>query len=357
MTEPTEAGKSERNRRLISAGAAAVAAWTLRRRRSMAYPLAALAAKQLRDAFAGGSTAPAPAGVAASEQERQAVVDGIPMRWEEHGDPDGMPVVFVHGIPTSPRLWRHVIPRLTGSDTRCLAWEMVGFGWSMQAGLGRDVSVAAQTRYLRAWLRHLGIERAVFVGHDLGGGVLQRLLVHEPDLAAGLVLTDCIAYDNWPVPPVKLMQGMTGALESMPAALLKPIFSVLVAKLSHDNAARGRESADLHWQPYARDIGPRAMAHQIRSLDARHTLEIAHRLPRLKVPTRVVWAEVDPLGMAAGEQLARDLEAPLRQIPGGRHFTPEDHPDLIAEAVQELLSSVKLTERRRVGGEELPPPM
>jgi pimeloyl-ACP methyl ester carboxylesterase len=357
MSERTEAGKSDRKRRLMYAGAAAVAAWSLRRRWSLAYPLAALAAKQLRESFASGSSMPAPAGAAAPEQERRAVVEGIPMRWEEHGDPEGLPVIFVHGIPTQPRLWRYVIPRLAKPDTRCLAWEMVGFGWSMEAGLERDVSVASQAGYLRAWLRHLGIERALFVGHDLGGGVVQRLVVHEPQLCAGLVLTDCIAYDNWPVPPVQAMQAMSGALEQLPAALLKPIFSAGVGKLSHDNEARGRESAALHWGPYARDIGPRALAHQIRSLDARHTLEIAHRLPQLRVPARVVWAEVDPLGMASGEQLARDLRAPLRQIPGGRHFTPEDHPDLIAEAVQELLASVQVTERRHAGGEELPPPM
>ncbi len=36
--------------------------------------------------------------------------DGVRMRWEETGE--GPPVVFVHGIPTSPRLWRHVVPKV-----------------------------------------------------------------------------------------------------------------------------------------------------------------------------------------------------------------------------------------------------
>src|SRR5215204_7542879 len=33
-------------------------------------------------------------------ESRNAEVDGIRMRWEEQGE--GRPVVFVHGIPTSP---------------------------------------------------------------------------------------------------------------------------------------------------------------------------------------------------------------------------------------------------------------
>jgi pimeloyl-ACP methyl ester carboxylesterase len=37
-------------------------------------------------------------------ESRDVEVNGILMRWEERGE--GSPVVFVHGIPTSPRLWR-----------------------------------------------------------------------------------------------------------------------------------------------------------------------------------------------------------------------------------------------------------
>lgn len=49
-------------------------------------------------------------------------VDGVRMRWEEQGE--GTPVTYVHGIPTSPRLWRHVIPQV--DNARSLAWEMAG---------------------------------------------------------------------------------------------------------------------------------------------------------------------------------------------------------------------------------------
>ena len=62
--------------------------------------------------------------------EERRNVGGIPMRWLERGT--GLPVVLVHGIPTSPRLWRHVIPKLEG--VRVLAWEMVGYGDSFAAG-------------------------------------------------------------------------------------------------------------------------------------------------------------------------------------------------------------------------------
>ena len=106
-------------------------------------------------------------------KSRTADVGGIRMRWEEEGE--GPPVVFIHGIPTSPRLWRHVIPGVQGA--RSMAWEMVGYGASIEEGWDRDISVAKQADYLASWVREVGMESAFLVGHDLGGGVAQILAV------------------------------------------------------------------------------------------------------------------------------------------------------------------------------------
>lgn len=63
----------------------------------------------------------------------QATIDGVPTRWIEQGS--GRPVVLVHGAPTSPRLWRHVMPLVEG---RSLAREMTGYGTSIADGHGRS---------------------------------------------------------------------------------------------------------------------------------------------------------------------------------------------------------------------------
>jgi pimeloyl-ACP methyl ester carboxylesterase len=335
-------GNERRLMHLTLGGAAATLALTLRDRGwGVRLPLASLAALELRNAL----HAPVPVRAAAAdigvpELVHSSMVGNILMRWEEHGGSDGLPVVLVHGIPTHPRLWRHVIPRVAGPYVRCLAWEMVGYGWSMAEGLERDISVGRQAAYLRAWLQHLGIERAIFVGHDIGGGVIQRLLVAHPALASGLVLADCVAYDNWPVATVRAAQRISGLIALLPPALIEPFFLGALANLGHDDRARGAESAAIHWQPYARAVGPRAFAHQLRSLDAQDTMAISHALFRLDVPTRIVWGQRDPLGMSAAEQLAADLGAPLRRIPGARHFTPEDHPEALAAAIREVITQV-----------------
>jgi pimeloyl-ACP methyl ester carboxylesterase len=268
-------------------------------------------------------------------ESNTAVVDGIRMRWEERGT--GSPVVLLHGIPTSTALWRHVAPKLTG---RVLAWEMVGYGQSIVQGRGRDISVARQAEYLLAWLDAVGIDRPVLVGHDLGGGVAQIAATHRPEGFAGLLLTNAISYDSWPIPSVKAMRALAPVARHTPDALFRGVLATLMAR-GHDDRDIARESLDIHAAPYLEHGGAEAMVRQVQALDVQDTLAVADRLPDLDLAARIVWGEADQFQkLEYGERLARDLRAPLRCIPGGKHFTPEDHPDVIAEEIGALLDGL-----------------
>ena len=259
---------------------------------------------------------------------------GIRMRWEESGE--GPPVVFVHGIPTSPRLWRHVMTRVGG---RALAWEMVGYGASIREGWDRDISVARQAEYLAGWMREVGLEDgAVVVGHDLGGGVAQILAVRQPELVRGLVLTNAICYDSWPIPSVKAMRVAGPLVERLPDAMVRFNLYVGLFLRGHGGRARTKESLSEHWPYYERAGGAAALIRQARSLDANDTLAIADQIPNLDVPARLVWGAADEFQeIGYGYRLAYELGAPIERIEGAKHFVPEDHPEEVAVAVNELL--------------------
>lgn len=269
-------------------------------------------------------------------QRNTTTVGGISMAWEEAGE--GVPLVLVHGIPTSPRLWRHVVPRISGA--RCLAWEMVGYGGSIPEGRDRDISVAKQAQYLRTWLDELGIEQAVLAGHDLGGGVVQILAVQHPQRCAGLFLTNAIGYDSWPIPSVKMLQAASGLVQHLPLPLLKALHAMLFRR-GHDDRQQAQEALREHWPFYAEHDGAAAFVRQVRALNMQDTLAVAGELPKLNVPARLAWGAADQFQkLHYGERFARDLNAPLRRIEGGKHFVPEDHPEVVAEELNRLLSSI-----------------
>lgn len=267
-------------------------------------------------------------------RERQQTVDGEPVRWLEHGD--GRAVVLVHGIPTSPRLWRHVVPLV---QSRCLALEMRGYGASIPDGEGRGLGLAAQAQRLLRWLDEVEVEAPVLVGHDLGGGVAQIAAAHAPGRFAGIVLTNAVRYDSWPIPSVKAMQRAAPVLRHLPQVALYPSFVQLLRR-GHDDRARALESIGVHWPPYVTHGAARALMRQVAALDVQDTLAVADQLPTLGLPARVIWGDADQFQKVAyGRRLADDLDTVLQPIRGGKHFTPEDHPEAIADAVRDLLTA------------------
>jgi pimeloyl-ACP methyl ester carboxylesterase len=259
------------------------------------------------------------------------------MSWLEQGE--GLPVILLHGIPTSPELWRYVMPQLSG--VRVLAWEMVGYGMSIEAGRARDLSVTSQAEYLAAWMRHLGIRNAIFAAHDLGGGVAQIAAVRHPQLCSGLFFTNAICYDSWPIPSVVAMRMSAPLMRRLPEPLFKLLLMNLFAR-GHDDPARARSAYQVHADHYLSADGAADLIRQMEFLDVNDTLAVADALSSLYVPARVVWGAADQFQkIRYGRRLAQDLGAPLRRIPGGKHFTPEDHPELLAEEIMALVRGVK----------------
>ena len=76
-----------------------------------------------------------------------------------------IPVVFLHGNPTSSYLWRNVIPHVAG-QTRCLAPDLIGMGGSGKPEIA--YRLADHARYLDAWFDAMGLAEVVHRRPRLG---------------------------------------------------------------------------------------------------------------------------------------------------------------------------------------------
>src|SRR5689334_12421345 len=98
---------------------------------------------------------------------------------------EGPPVVLIHGMVNSSRHWRGVAERLAEHHT-VIAPDLVGHGDS--ATPRGDYSLGAHATVIRDLLSALGIERATFVGHSLGGGVAMVFFWQFPERVERLAL-------------------------------------------------------------------------------------------------------------------------------------------------------------------------
>lgn len=108
------------------------------------------------------------------------------MHYEESGA--GPAFVFLHGNPSSSRLWRDVIPRVNG--VRALAPDLIGMGQSGKPDIA--YLFADHARYLDDWFGVLELERVVLVGHDWGGALAFDWASRHPGRVAGIAFAESI---------------------------------------------------------------------------------------------------------------------------------------------------------------------
>ena len=104
-------------------------------------------------------------------------------RWGDSG-----PVVLaIHGITASHMTWPWVARELQ-NEAQVIAPDLRGRGGSR--GLPGPYGMRRHADDCIAVLDHLGVEKAVVVGHSMGGYVASVLALHYPDRVSDLILMD-----------------------------------------------------------------------------------------------------------------------------------------------------------------------
>ena len=111
---------------------------------------------------------------------------GLKLAYRDWGG-EGQPVVLVHGLASSSRIWDFMAP-LLAERFRVVALDQRGHGRSDKPDESFDF--ATYVADLRSFVELLGLGRSVFVGHSWGGNVVLQLAVDLPGLAEALVLVD-----------------------------------------------------------------------------------------------------------------------------------------------------------------------
>ena len=221
---------------------------------------------------------------------------------------DRLPVILVHGLGMSSRymipLAQHLAPHV-----RVYAPDLPGFGSSDKP---REVlTVRELADALAAWVRAIGVERAVFIGNSLGCEVLVELALAHPDCVERLVL-----------------QGPTPDPEAR--GIVRQVVGFFAAALF--------ERWSLAWvalTDYARG-GARRYVLTLRSMIGNR---IGEKLPRVVQPTLVVWGTRDYIVPYAFVARIVGLlpHSRLAVIPGAAHGINYSHPRAFAAVLLPFL--------------------
>ncbi|THD81130.1 MAG: alpha/beta hydrolase [Phenylobacterium sp.] len=141
---------------------------------------------------------------------KRAQVNGIEMAYYEAGPRAGVPVILCHGFPELAFSWRHQLKALADAGRWVIAPDQRGYGLTSRPEAVSDYDMAHLTGDLAGLLDHLGVEKAIFVGHDWGGIVVWQMPLMHPDRVAGVIGLNTPFLPRSPVDPIVIMRARFG---------------------------------------------------------------------------------------------------------------------------------------------------
>jgi pimeloyl-ACP methyl ester carboxylesterase len=250
---------------------------------------------------------------------------GLEIAYECVGE--GRPLVFVHGAADDGRVWQPQLAALADEFT-VVAWDEPGAGRS--SDLPADFALADYANCLAALIEALALGPAHVAGLSWGGTVIQELYRHHPELVATLILVDTYAGWKGSLSGAEVRARVAGASQMLaaPTGQFDPTFPGLFA---------GNPPAEF--VPLLEEIAADVRAESLRTqLFVMAEADQRDLLPRIAVPTLLIWGELDarsPLTVA--RQFAHAIaDTKLVVLPGCGHLSNLEQPEQFNEAVREF---------------------
>ncbi|WP_394942162.1 alpha/beta fold hydrolase [Psychromicrobium sp. YIM B11713] len=174
--------------------------------------------------------------------------DGVALAWEEHGNPEGEPLLLVHGSALSKAVWRGMgYLRALGPKYRLLTMDLRGHGRSGKPRQPEDYRMPLVMADVLAVLDAAGVASAHFLGYSFGARIGFSLGVTAPErmrsfISAGgsyRISTGSIGQLFFPEYDAALAQrGMAGFIDGWEHRLGHPVDPVTrMAFMANDPVA------------------------------------------------------------------------------------------------------------------------
>lgn len=238
-----------------------------------------------------------------------------------HQDPRARhTLILIHGAGESHLVWPGALRNLPGANVYAL--DLPGHGRSR--GRGRS-SISEYADLIVNWMEAVGLPRAIWVGHSMGGAIAQWAALHYPERVAALVLVATGA--RLRVSPL--------ILEGLRADFPKTVD--LITEWSWGAAPPARRVEEGRRLLLATD--PAVIEGDYRACDA---FDVMGRLGEIQAPALVIGGTADRMTpIKYAEYLAAHLpKAELVRVEGAGHMVMLEQPEVVAEAVRSFLDRI-----------------
>lgn len=270
---------------------------------------------------------------------------GARLHFRDQGNPDGVPLLLVHGSSASLHTWEPWVAEL-GDTYRVVTLDLPGHGLTGRVP-DDDYGSDAQISAVSAVAGHLQLERFVIGGNSMGGGVSWRYALEFPRQILALILVDASPPQEWrdDSEPSRGRTPIAFTLLQQPwfRALARYLDPQLLVEQGLRAAYHDADAVDDEMIARYRDLTLREGSRQAmmaRFAQPGRSAEVPGGPADIGQPTLILWGAHDTLiGMEHGERF-RDVmpDARLVVYPDLGHLPMEEAPRRSAADVREFLA-------------------
>jgi epoxide hydrolase 4 len=226
---------------------------------------------------------------------------------------EGPLVLLLHGFPEFWFGWRRQIEPLAAAGFRVVAPDTRGYNLSSKPEDFKDYGVDLLAADIRDFIRALGADSALVVGHDWGGSIAWTLAMNHPEVVDRLAILNAAH-------PRRLSEGLHS-----PSQLRKSWYFFFFATpglpedvvplrdwhffrhfLKDANPPYTPQEIDRYVEAWSQPGAAAGMINYYRASVRQSQKEAAGKLRPLAAPTLVIWGELD-------NYLGSDLAEPHRE--------------------------------------------
>jgi len=248
----------------------------------------------------------------------------------------GPPIVILHGLGGQMGNFTYALLERLTDEFRVILMDRPGSGYSTRAP-GATGRLTEQAAIVAEFIRKLGLERPLLVGHSMGGAISLGVALDHPDVVKALALIAPLTHVPKHVPaPFRALDIKSNFLRWLVAWTVATPIGIRQGKAILD-AIFSPDPAPADFPTRAGGIlGLRPRSFYNTSSDMRAVnLDLAAMVTRyssLRVPVRILYGTSDEVlsHRLHGEAMkAKSSMVSLQLVPGG-HMLPITAPDLTA---------------------------
>ena len=233
-----------------------------------------------------------------------------------------LPVVFIHGAGGSHLHWPAPMRRL--KNYRVYALDLPAHGKS--SGRSQQ-TIASYARYVYDWMDAIALEKAVFVGHSMGGAIALTLGLYHPERVLGLGLIGTGARLRLAPKIIELScseESLASVVEMITMWAFAPGADARLVELASQRMLA---------------ISPAVLHSDFVACDE---FDEISALPQINLPTLVLCGQEDRMTPLRYSQYLADQipTAELKTFPGAGHMVMLEKPLAVSQALIDFLAEI-----------------